>query len=457
MSAPLADLSAFRFGFGLPLPAGAPQSPDQMTRLLGGADLALHRWPAPTAAEVLALQAAAVAAQKAARQTPAGSDARKAFRRAIDEVTRQQELFLRLAIARALDSPDGLRERLQRFWQDHFTTLPKSADQRALTASRGDHAIRPAMTGRFADLLRAATLHPSMLIALDQTGSVGPNSRVGRKKQAGLNENLARELIELHTMGVGAGYSQTDVRELAKLLTGLGYERGQGMVFQSGRAEPGAETVLGTSYAGDGLEPVLAVLEDLALRPETARHIAHKLCVHFLSAQPDPDLVARMAARWHETGGALVPVISVLLLDPAARSPLRLKARQPFDFLIGALRALQISGAEVMALEDKGFRRLVTGPMAAMGQSWDRPVGPDGWKEDPEAWITPQGYAARIGWAMEMPARLPGRRRLPDARGFAAQALGSLAGDDMALAVGRSETAREGIGLVLASPAFNRW
>ncbi|WP_149141043.1 DUF1800 domain-containing protein [Gemmobacter caeruleus] len=457
-----AEIAAFRFGTGLPLGQGAPRNPRAMLALLAGLDAGLALWPAPPPQEVLDLHARCAAGRRLARGTPPRSAERKAFVLLVKEVLAQQTLFLKLQIARAIDSPDGFRERLVRFWGDHFTTLARLRDHRGLTASRFDHAIRPHVGGRFIDLLQAAELHPSMLLALDQMASVGPNSRIGQRKGLGLNENLAREMMELHTLGVGTGYSQDDVRQLAELLTGLGVREGEGLAFTPGRVEPGAEIVLGQSYAGEGLAPILQVMADLARRPETARHLARKLAVHFLSDTPDEGLVDRMATAYLDADTAMRPMLRVLLTDPSAlRPPLR-KARQPFDFLVASLRALGVTGAEVMALGPKPFRRMIREPLAVMGQDWDAPRGPDGWPENAESWITPQGLAARIGWAMDVPGRLRRETGLPPAEQVLAQGLGTLTatqgGDGLPLPalIRRAETPREAVGIVLASPVFNR-
>jgi len=255
-------------------------------------------------------------------------------------------------------------------------------------------------------------------------------------------------------MGVGAGYSQADVRQMARLLTGLDATAEEGFVFRPERAEPGAELVLGRVYGGPGLAPIHAVLHDLGARPETAVHIARKLAVHFVSDLPDAGMVAQMAAAYRDSGGDLIAVYAAMLGHPAAWDGVLHKARQPVDFMQSALRALGVDGAQVLRMRDGVFRRMVLAPMALMGQPWRGPNGPDGWPEAVENWITPQGLAGRIGWAMTAPGRLVAA--MPDPRDFAAQALGTAAPERLIWAAARAESAREGVGLVLASPAFNR-
>jgi uncharacterized protein (DUF1800 family) len=292
-----------------------------------------------------------------------------------------------------------------------------------------------------------------MLNYLDQTGSTGPNSRAGKRRARGLNENLARELLELHTLGVGGAYTQADVSELAALLTGVSVGEG-GFVFKPQMAEPGSETVLGVTYDGRDLEPVLALLTDLAARPETAGHVARKLAVHFVADSPDPALVAAMTRAYAESGGDLAAVCGAMVEHPAAWGQPLAKVRQPFEFILAALRALGVDGAAVMAMPSGPFRQRLVLPLALMGQPWQQPPGPDGWPEAAEAWITPQLLAQRVDWAMAAPARLV--RALPDPASVLPRALGAGADERVAWAAARAETRAEGLGVIFASPMFNR-
>lgn len=429
------DSFAIRFGYGLPGSDAAP---------IAGPDRAATTWPGVSLAELAPLAEAYRAAKKAKDEAGA-----KEAQRAVDALALRGAKAI---FARAVGSPDPFRERLVAFWADHFTVTPKNRTQRALPSILVDEAIRPHVTGRFADMLRAVTTHPAMLIYLDQEASFGPTSPKGKRQKKGLNENLARELIELHTLGAGAGYTQADVRELAELLTGLAISAQEGFVFDKNRAEPGAETVLGVTYGGKGEAPILQVLDDLAARPETAAHLARKLAVHFVADDPDEGLVADLAARFGKTDGDLAAVAQALIAHPAAAKGW--KARQPFDFLVAAFRALGVGPEAILQASPKTVRRLILDPLQAMGQPFQQAPGPDGWPEREEDWITPQGLAARITFAMQAPARLV--RPLPDPRAFLTQALGARAGEKLIWAVGAAESARDGVGLVLASPEFNR-
>jgi uncharacterized protein (DUF1800 family) len=452
---PDAATAAFRFGFGLPLPDAAPRTAEAMLMALKAPDAMAARFPGLTMAAMLPEMKAAHSSLKAHRRTT-GADseaARQEYKAHLNTLADMALSATRATFARALDAPDGFRERLAMFWADHFTTTATGRRDIGLPSAMLDEAIRPNMTRRFADLLLAATTHPAMLIYLDQTRSFGPNSRIGKKKNKGLNENLARELLELHSMGVGSGYTQTDVTQMAELLTGLVMGK-DGFRFDKRRAEPGAETVLGKDYGGDSWAQVLEMLEDLSLRPETAGHIAHKLAVHFVADQPDPDLVSAITTAYSASKGDLLSVYSALLSHPAAWATSAQKARQPFEFLVASLRALGLSGADVLAMDEGAFRRLVLLRLTEMGQPWQAPRGPDGWPEAPEAWITPPGLAARLTWAMEVPGQLT--KPLPRPEILLERALGPRASAALNWAVPKSESQTEGIGLIFASPEFNR-
>lgn len=428
------DDFAIRFGYGLPADMALP---------LTGPDLAAEQWPGVRLVELASV-------------TDGYRQARKSRDEALIRAAHQSAdaLALRGAkaiLARAVGASDPFRERLVAFWADHFTVTPRNRIERPLPSILVDEAIRPHVAGHFADMLRAVTLHPAMLLYLNQDASYGPGSPRGKRQKKGLNENLARELLELHTLGVGANYAQTDVRQLAELLTGLAVGP-EGFVFDARRAEPGTETVLGQSYAGKGIGPINRVLDDLAVRPDTAAHLARKLAVHFVADAPDPALVGDLTQVYRQTDGDLSAVALALIGHPLAGQGT--KARQPFDFLVASLRALGVSADTVLATGPRPFRRLVLDPLQAMGQPFQRAPGPDGWPEAEADWITPQGLAARIDWAMQAPERLV--RPLPDPRALVVAALGRRADDQLVWAVSAAESARDGVGLVLASPLFNR-
>jgi uncharacterized protein (DUF1800 family) len=444
-------IAAIRFGYGLPLPLGAPVEPGAMLSALSGPDEAARLWPGVRLDDAIPLHEAAFEARRARKAVDAVEGE---YRQALEDVNRQAGAGAAAVFARALGARDGFRERLVQFWADHFTTVPKRYEARGLVLSLAEEAIRPHVAGNFADMLKAATLHPAMLLFLDQQLSVGPNSKRAKSGKRGLNENLGRELLELHTLGVGSGYTQADVRQMAELLTGLIFRTGEGLEFNENAAEPGAETVLGQIYEGEGVTPILRALEDLALRPETGRHLARKLAVHFVADDPPEALVAAMAQAYAQSGGVLLAVYGAMLEHPLAWETPLTKLRQPFDFLVAAMRGLGVGADRVAGLKLKPLQRLLLEPMAAMGQPMNGAAGPDGWPEAAEAWVTPQRLAARITWAMDLPSRLA--QPLPEPAVLMAAVLGERAGDRLGLAIGGAETRRDAVGLVLSSPEFNR-
>lgn len=451
-------LAAIRFGTGLSPHHAAPQNVGDVLAELTGADVMAADFPvAPFDQAAPSMLALAVArrVRDDARGT-ADYDAALAADQNIRQLARSQKLHhLATEIARMVDAPVGLRERLVHFWTDHFTTVSRREDNAHLVTPYIESAIRPHVTGSFADMLVAVTLHPLMLLYLDQTRSVGPNSTVGLRQGQGLNENLARELLELHTLGAGGPYTQPDVRELAELLTGLTFHVVEGFAFNPRMAEPGAETVLGETYAdAASLDVIRAALRDLAVHPATAAHLARKLAVHFVSDTPPPDLVTALADSFVAGQGALAPVYETLLAHDAAWDPARAKVRTPMEYMSAGVRALGMTGAQVMALDVPLVRAVFERPLRVMGQPWQKPAGPDGWPEAASDWIIPQTMAGRISWAMQVPARLV--PDLPDPRDFVTTALGPDPDPAVAFAASASESRPDGIGVILASAAFQR-
>ncbi|UWQ78094.1 DUF1800 domain-containing protein [Leisingera sp. S132] len=455
------ELAEIRFGAGLSPLLPPPVSAADMLERLEGPDDAARAFPVPGFNQAMAGTRTFWQLQTERRQQE-GKPGYEAADKAFKDFRRQRN-HARIGwhgqnLLRHAHTRDGFRERLALFWADHFTAQGKNAALRVLAAPYAETVIRPHLAGRFEDMLTAAVTSPLMLHYLDQRNSAGPASRAAKrhKRLSGLNENLAREVLELHTLGVDGPYSQSDVRQLAELFTGLSFNAKDGFVFRPGMAEPGAETVLEKAYGGGKpeLEQVLAALRDLARHPATARHTARKLAVHFTADVPDPDLVDHMAARYQSTGGDLMQVYAALLEHPAAWAPELRNVKPPFDFLASACRALAVPAARVARLKPGQVNRLLLAPLTPMGQAWEFSGGPDGWPEADTAWITPQALAARLRWTMTAPRRL--LQDLPDPRDFAGAALGSYANERVRFAARAAETRTEGIGLILSSPAFQR-
>ena len=443
-------LAAIRFGTGLSPDLPSPAGANALLSRLGGADEMRAAFPIESwTARAIAIRDHG-RLRRARRDSDAANEAYRVADRALNDGYHHD---LRQTLSRAAMTRDGMRERLHWFWAGHFAVTEGRGALRRNVGSYHDEAIRPYLTGDFATLLTSAVTHPAMVSYLDQNKSMGPNSPRGRRG-GGLNENLAREVLELHTLGVGADYTQTDVRELAELLTGLDFDKAGQARFTPNMAEPGAETVLGRSYGGDrpNRHDITAVLRDLAVHPATARHLSGKLAAHFVADVPPGDLVEAMAATWLTTKGNLMAVYGAMLEHPAAWVPELRKVRRPLDMMAAALRATG-AGAALPDQTTRQIRKRLTEPLTAMGQPWLRPAGPDGWPEEAEAWITPQALAARLEWTMGLAGLL---NPVPDPRAFVVQALGPLAGPRTVFAAEAAEDRIAGIALVLSSPEFQR-
>ena len=454
------ELAEIRFGCGLSPVVAPPKDEQAMLNGLTGPDTMVAEFPIEPF-EVFLKRMEAIRVlwkdRRSIRGTPEGDKRRKEINLLKKDARQGKARWLGQTLLRRAYTPTGFRERLIYFWGDHFTAYGKAGLVKRATSPYIEDAIRPRLTGRFADLLVECVRHPVMLHFLDQHNAMGPNSIRAQKRgrAVGLNENLAREVLELHTLGVDGPYTQTDVRELAELFTGMSFQANKGFKFRKDFAEPGAETILGVAYdEKPSFAAIRTALEDLAAHPATARHIAWKLAVHFTSDTPDPDLVSHLEDTFLRTDGDLMALYAALLEHPAAWALESQNAKWPVDFVGSALRALAVDPTRVQALDEKGTRRAFMRPMADMGQVWQVPNGPDGWAEEDDTWFTPQGLSARIRWAMAAPEELLGE--LPDPRTFVDTALGSRAPDVVRFAAGAAESKSEAIALVLSSPAFQK-
>lgn len=449
-------IAAVRFGAGFRPFFDPPRGAEDLLASLEAPDRMAEVFPVTPFLERLTVAQDFFDMRRALRKSDT-AEARKAIR---VHRNRQAAIGIREQahlMARSVYAPVGFRERLVSFWADHFTTVNRHPAIPGAVSTFIDEAIRPHVTARFSDMLQAVALHPVMVVYLDQGKSIGPNSNWGKERGRGLNENYARELIELHTLGVGGTYTQDDVRNLAYLLTGIYFHRKRGTLFHPKFAEPGVIRVLGKDY-GRGkiakLDHIKRAIDDLAVHPDTARHIARKMAVHFVSDTPEAGLVDAMTEAFRRTDGDLMAVVGAMLDHPASWQNFGAKARQPYDFVTASVRALGMGEKAFVRATPRAQRQFFIDPMAGMGQPYQKSPGPDGWPEAVEDWITPQGLAARIQWAMTVPKAA--KMRLPDPREFVATALQDAAGERLQWAAKRAETRWEGVGLVLSSPEFNR-
>jgi len=348
-------------------------------------------------------------------------------------------------------------ERLVHFWSNHFAV---SVDKLLVVGLAGGFeadAIRPNVLGRFEDLLLAVVRHPAMLLYLDQAQSIGPSSlagmRAGERQQRprGLNENLAREILELHTLGVRSGYTQSDVTEFARALTGWTLPGDDALQpatntlrFVPALHEPGARTVLGRSYADGGEQQARAIIHDLVTAPATAHHIARKLARHFVADDPPTELVQRLTSTFERSGGDLPSLYRELLASKEAWQPASAKFKSPWDWALSSFRAL--GRQEIPAAQAANL-------MNQLGQPVWRPGSPAGYDDLTATWAAPDSLLRRIEVAQRIAMQAG---TAVDARSLATRVLPGSLSDDTASAIARAESASTALALLLVSPEFLR-
>jgi uncharacterized protein (DUF1800 family) len=346
----------------------------------------------------------------------------------------------------------GFGERWVWFWANHFcVSAGKGGPVRAQAGIYEREVIRAHAFGRFEDMLLAAEMHPAMLIYLDNQLSIGPNSRAGRNRRRGLNENLAREILELHTLGVAGGYTQADVTSLARMLTGwmvVPREGTQGTPgtfwFNANAHEPGAQSLLGKSYPEGGIEQGQSALRDLARHPSTAQHVARKLARHFVADDPPPSLVARLAQTFRDTGGDLQALARTLIDAPESWTAPSAKVRSPQEFLVAAMRAFGLR-------PDIGQ---IIGPLSALGHRHWSPPGPNGYADGVADWASPEGMKSRLDVASTIARQAAGR--VADPRLRVTEVLGEGVSEATRQAVARAESRPQALALLLMAPEFQR-
>ncbi|CAN5195145.1 DUF1800 family protein [soil metagenome] len=422
------------------------------------------------AAPQAAMAGDTMAAQAPAEpQANAALDARRESRRSLAQDT-AQEFLARAQLAATTDA--GFAERWALFWSNAFTASATKFQSAIFMGQYEREAIRPHVFGQFEDLAVAAETHPAMLLYLDQAQSIGPNSQAGERRQAGLNENLAREAMELHTVGADGGYSQNDVTEFARALTGWSIPNGRdagarlqraglrggrrramqraadepgenGFVFRSNVHEPGTRMVLGKTYADDGARQGEAILRDLANRPETARRLARNLARHFVADDPPKALTDRLEAAWTGSRGDLAVVARALIAAPEAWDPQPAKIKTPYEFIVSSHRALGTQPQRPQPLQQA---------LVQMGQPAFSAPSPEGWPDTAADWAGPDALVKRLNWAKTV----GDTARAGDPNAVAAGALGPRLSERSRLAVARAESRPEALTLFLMSPEFQR-
>lgn len=390
------------------------------------------------------------ARRKAQKKSKGDEDA---IRKALADLPKPRDQVAREIAARtefAVTTGSSFRERLVRFWSNHFTVSVTRNSVVSVAGAFEREAIRPNTAGFFYELLFAAETHQAMLLYLDNAQSVGPNSPMGRRRDRGLNENLAREILELHTVGVDGGYSQEDVTSFAKILTGWTVAGPRNptptgkTVFDDRLHEPGSHVVMGKRYTAEGAEQFIDVLRDLSTMPQTANFVAAKLARHFIADEPPADAVEKLAKAYLDTGGHLGKVSEELVKLDSAWKEAPAKFKTPDEFQLSALRAL---GANTV--QRSGLR----GTYASLGQAPFTAPSPAGWPDAADAWLGPDALRKRLEWSQALAEKV-GRR--VDPRVLLEESLGSTAGEMTRRMVNGADSRKQGLTLALMAPEFQR-
>jgi uncharacterized protein (DUF1800 family) len=466
-----AEIAVLRFGLGakpgdLAAAAAEPRA-WLLSQVRGPAPLAVKSSLAPSDQIFAGLLAARDERQKMKQASAAENPDAKLVFSAIREA--YQPHYRAQVLARAQSAALTTRpfaERLVHFWSNHFAVSADKGVVYGLAGTLENEAIRPHVAGRFVDLLTAVEQHPAMIAFLDNQYSVGKDSTAARlvsrfraaddhqpKRQFGINENLAREILELHTLGVKAGYSQADVTSFAQIITGWSIGGGKGRLaggvpgrfyFRDNLHEPGPKVFLGKTYTEAGQRQGEAVLADLARRPETANFIATKLVRHFIADDPPPAAVERVARAFLKSDGDLPQVYAALIESPEAWDANARKFKTPEDFVFSTLRALNVSPAqpeEVIRTFD------------LLGQRQYTPGSPAGWPDTSKSWDGSDALMHRVLWASRVGAKYESG---VEPTALAAASLGAYARPETLTAVRRAATSGQAVALLLMSPEFQR-
>ncbi|MBI1179849.1 MAG: DUF1800 family protein [Alphaproteobacteria bacterium] len=350
----------------------------------------------------------------------------------------------------ALETDRPFPERLVWFWSNHFSVSVDKAAVRAVAGAMEREAIRPHVLGRFEDMLLAVIHHPAMIFYLDNQLSLGPASPRGEASRRGLNENLGREVMELHTVGVSAGYTQADVTTFAKALTGWTVDRREDagrrfgtFLFSPDMHEPGPKTIMGRTYPQEGEDQAVAVLQDLARHPATARHIAGKLARHFIADRPPEAAVDALAHTFLDTGGDLTAVARRLVALDVAWSESPDKLKSPNEYIVSAMRGLGVETEEAV---------IMLRSVSMLGQRPFAAPSPAGWPDTAQDWAAPSAVYQRLEWAARVGQQVGPGLRQPGS--LVGEMLGGQARPTLADAVDRAASGAQAVALLLASPEF---
>jgi uncharacterized protein (DUF1800 family) len=363
-------------------------------------------------------------------------------------------------LLRAVYSRRQLYEVMADFWSNHFNIFAAKGADRWLVTSYDRDTIRPHALGKFNNLLRATAQSPAMLFYLDNWLSAAPNSRARlgpNNRKRGLNENYAREIMELHTLGVDGGYTQKDVQEIARCFTGWTIQRPRGngeFVFDPRIHDNGEKFVLGTRIqAGGGMDDGMKVIDILARHPATARFIATKLARRFISDDPPPSVIRRAAETFRRSDGDIAAVLRTIInaQEFVASASYKAKVKKPLEFVASALRA---SGAETR-ITPQLLRYL-----GRMGEPLFLAQPPTGYPDVGASWISPDMLLTRMNFASDLLSnRIPGSRVSPEYVNDVQTFTPLIAPDGLSPATRAALSEAQGsqaVALLMAAPEFQR-
>lgn len=449
-----------RFGLGARADEDLPTDPKRwLFEQFGRFEIKPAAWASEPVSAAIAVNLADARQRNGTAEGSANTEARRSLRRT------NSELYQGAVGARtmsALTTTAPFIERLVHFWSNHFSVSVDKALVLPFAGAFEAEAIRPHVLGRFEEMLLAVERHPAMLLYLDQVQSIGPDSRIAARlesrnpgREAGLNENLAREIMELHTLGVRTGYTQGDVSEFARALTGWSANlSGRGarvrrsppgsFVFREAAHEPGIRTIMGKSYAQAGEAQGRAVLHDLAIAPATARHIAMKLARHFVADDPPVALVERLSNAFQRSSGNLSALYRALIDAPESWATPSVKFKTPWEWLVSMLRGLG----------QRDLRDMRIAPlMQQLGQPVWRPGSPAGFDDVAASWASPDALMRRV----EVVQRIAGRAaERTDPHILAARLLPTALSANTTQALAHTKSLPTGLAMLFVSPEFLR-
>ncbi len=364
------------------------------------------------------------------------------FKNSVNKVFRS---LIHDGIHQSIVSEQSFSWRLLEFFSNHFSVSTANRSMVAVAPLLEKEALAPNLFGQFEDMLIAATQHPAMLLYLNNEKSFGPDSRLGRRM--GFNENLAREILELHTLGVDGGYNQQDVHELALAITGWSITNPKtsqelDFVFRDPGHQPGARTILGKRYADGDVSQAENILRDLARHPSTAKHVSFKLAQYIVSDSPPDTVVNAMTAKWLATDGNLREVITEMITHDAAWQFDQQKLKTPREFIVSVFRAYG---------ENSLPNNLLINSLTELGQRPFNAGSPAGYSQVANGWDGADALMARIDWSAKISSRIKG-----DPLKISQQALGSQLTSTTATAIKRAESREQALALLFMSPEFQR-